>query len=55
MARGQTIFSELTVGLGIINGNFDKVSLAKIKNVTNSDIESFLKVLSKNNQNIIGH
>jgi len=51
MARGQTIFSELTVGLGIINGNFDKVSLAKIKNVTNSDIESFLKVLSKNNQN----
>jgi hypothetical protein len=50
MARGQTVFSELTIGLGIINGGFDKESLEKIKNVTNSDIESFLKELSKNKQ-----
>lgn len=51
MARGQTIFSELTVGLGIINGGFDKKSLAKIKNVTNSDTVAFLKVQLKNKQN----
>ncbi|MBF0274089.1 MAG: hypothetical protein HQK84_02540 [Nitrospinae bacterium] len=47
MARGQTVFSELTVALGIINGRFNKKSLLAIKNVGISGVESFLMEMSK--------
>ncbi|MBF0237909.1 MAG: hypothetical protein HQM12_09410 [SAR324 cluster bacterium] len=47
MARNQTVFSELTVGLGIINGDFNKESLMKIANVSNSDANTFLEEMAK--------
>ena len=52
MSKEKTIFSELTIALGITSGNFNKIDLQKINNVDAQNISIFLNYYQNNHHDL---